>query len=84
VKALAHGVNQFAMIHDSYGTTAADSVEMAVCLRDSFADIYRDPPLEKFGREVQSQLGCHNSLLRKPEYGRWDPDEVRGSDFFFD
>jgi hypothetical protein len=35
-------VTQFAMIHDSYGTVAADMDMLAACLREAFIDMYEE------------------------------------------
>jgi DNA-directed RNA polymerase len=39
--ALSRGVTDFSVIHDSYGTHAADMPLLAACIREAFVDMYK-------------------------------------------
>ena len=89
-RCLDAGVNSFAMIHDSYGTHAADSERLAAILRDVFVDLFGGEMnlLEVWAREVMapvpdSILQDAASLPAVPGFGKLDVGEVRRSLFFF-
>lgn len=51
VKAAYHaGIHQFAMVHDSYGTHAADAPRLARILRTEFVNLHKQPLLDLFQR----------------------------------
>lgn len=79
----SRGVRNFAMVHDSYGTTAASMPIMEPSLRHVFADIFRDNQLEAFKREVESYLPAGVSLPDVPEFGTLNPEAVIDSPYFF-
>ncbi len=57
VRCTQQGINQFAMIHDSFGTTAGRTEEMFTTVRESFVEIYDEiDVLENFREEVAEQL----------------------------
>jgi len=63
----------FAMIHDSYGTTAAKTEQLAQTLRATFIHLYEDSnPLEQF--EAEEEL---------PFVGGLELSQVRESPYFF-
>lgn len=81
-----NGVNSFAMIHDSFGTHAADTNMLAACLREAFVDLYTDMDvLEDFRQQIIRQVDEDNQKQVKPvpPKGNLDINEVRSSDFFF-
>jgi DNA-directed RNA polymerase, mitochondrial len=74
------------MIHDSYGTLAADTDMLGACLRRAFVDMYRDHDiLSSFRDSVLAMLppDLAAKLPPLPERGTLDLDAVMGSDFFF-
>ena len=79
---MSAGIRHFAMIHDSYGTLAADTEAMTVCLREAFIGTYSTDVLEAFRREVQP-LCLNEELPPPPDKGSLDLDLVRQSRFFF-
>lgn len=82
----ANGVTSFAMIHDSYGTLAADTDMLGACLRRAFVDMYQDHDvLEEFHKEVVAMLppDLKAKVPPCPEKGTLDIAEVLKSDFFF-
>lgn len=80
--AAANGVSSFAMIHDSFGTHAADTPMLSACLREAFIELYLDnDPLQMF-RE-QAQVLTDTPLPPPPVKGDLDINLVRNSEFFF-
>ncbi|MET3601148.1 DNA-directed RNA polymerase [Martelella mangrovi] len=80
------GLDRFALVHDSYGTTAADVGVMADCLREAFISLYTlSDPLASFRVDVAMLLS--DELLEKlpalPDKGILDIQRVAESDFFF-
>lgn len=80
IELAAHnGVSQFAVVHDSYGTVAADMDMLSACLREAFVDMY----------ETHNVLAEFRSGLPEGDYpdipksGTLDIQEVRNSEFFF-
>lgn len=81
--ATACGIDSFAMIHDSYGTLAADTDLLRECLRQSFCQMYQFDVLESFAHEIQKGLPDGVKLPPLPPKGSLDINEVLKSDFFF-
>lgn len=77
------GVKDFSMIHDSYGTHAANAGKMSRLLREAFVEMYSHGVLESFERDVRMQLSEGNFLRAMPEYGTLDLNQVYESKFFF-
>lgn len=84
-KASEHGIDHFALIHDSYGTLAADTEQSAQCIRDVFVEMYQEDVLENFRTELLAQLSEKNAkkLPPVPPKGTLELDLVRQSAFFF-
>ena len=88
---LAQHINNFAMIHDSYGTHAADSVALAATLRRTFVEMFGGEgvnPLEQWKNEVlasvpEPMLAELPDLPILPATGDLDVGEVAQSPFFF-
>jgi DNA-directed RNA polymerase len=77
------GINDFSMIHDSYGTHAANAGKMSRMLREAFVEMYSNGVLEGFERDIRMQLSEDNFLRAIPEYGTLDLNQVYDSKFFF-
>jgi DNA-directed RNA polymerase len=80
------GVTAFAMVHDSYGTHAADAEAMALSLRKAFVDMYGNcNVLEDFRQAVLAMVSEKNApkILPCPDMGDLDITRVMLSDFFF-
>ena len=77
----------FAMIHDSYGTHAADSTKLARILRESFILMFcnGNDILKDFEERLIKQYPelLDQELPARPEFGTLDVEEVRNSLFFF-
>jgi DNA-directed RNA polymerase len=81
--AVACGIENFQMIHDSYGTLAADTDTLRECLRQAFCQMYQDDVLKRFAEEVQAGLPDGVKLPPLPSKGTLDINAVLQSDFFF-
>lgn len=86
----AEGITAFAMIHDSYGTLAADSEALAYQLREAFIELFggQENILARWSHDVLStlsdaELHAAGSLPPLPEPGGLDISAVRRSLFFF-
>lgn len=78
-----YGVTSFAMVHDSYGTHAADVQTLSSCLRAAFAYLYAGDPLAALERELRTQFTNPNDCPERPTYGTWEPSSVLDAEFFF-
>ncbi|MEL6509020.1 MAG: DNA-directed RNA polymerase [Pseudomonadota bacterium] len=81
-----NGVSHFAMIHDSFGSHAADTAMLAACLRKAFVDLYSDTDvLEDFRDQIVDQVDPEQRKLipQTPAKGELNIAEVEASDFFF-
>jgi DNA-directed RNA polymerase len=81
-----NGINSFAMIHDSFGTHAADTDMLAACLREAFVNLYSElDVIEDFREQIIRQVdeADEKQVPSIPAKGDLDIQEVRSSDFFF-
>ena len=77
-----HNVSDFAFIHDSYGTHAADIDILHRTLRDSAFDIFSDDFLSDFHRDMSEQLeGVQLPAI--PSSGDYDITEILTARYFF-
>jgi DNA-directed RNA polymerase len=81
--AISCGLGDFAMIHDSYGTLAADTDVLRECLRQAFASMYQFDVMQSFATEIQAGLPEGVKLPPLPAKGTLDINLVLQSDFFF-
>lgn len=78
------GVTSFSMIHDSFGTHAADAAVMAKSLREVVAEMFSGDLLEEFRVGMAKHIGCSvDHLPPPPKRGNLDPACVLKSDYFF-
>lgn len=82
-RAYDYGIRDFAMIHDSYGTTANQAGILAKALRESYAEMFAEPILERFREDVCSLLDDPSAVPPVPSKGDMLPDEVLKSTYFF-
>lgn len=84
VKAKELGVDNFSMIHDSFGTLACDSHLMSKALREAFCEVYQKDVLKQFADEMYSMLSEKNQkkFPEMPVKGDLDLDLVKKSVFF--
>lgn len=79
------GLSSFCMIHDSYGSHAADAEELSYQLRRAFVDQYKGDVLRDFRDQLAGQLPEELAALLPPlpPMGTLDLDAVMQSDYFF-
>ena len=84
VKAKEAGVDNFSMIHDSFGCTAPENKIMATAVREAFVEIYRNDVLLNWSNEMKAMLSEKNlkKFPKMPSKGNLDLDEVLKSVFF--
>ena len=87
---ISRGIDNFAMIHDSYGTLAADSEQLSRLLRSTFVELFGGTSnmLELWSREVMAAVPT--AVLQKtdalpvvPSFGGLNVEDVTNSLFFF-
>ena len=85
VLARANGIDDFAMIHDSYGTHAGNAGILAAALRQAFVDQYTGDVLGAFRDELVEQLPLELAaeLPPLPFSGDLDLTNVLVSQYFF-
>lgn len=86
VRAKQAGIDNFAMIHDSFGTTAGDVENLYHVVREGFMEMYGDiDVIESFRDEIIQQLGPKNQakLEPLPLKGNLDLSEVVNSKYCF-
>ena len=86
--AVAYGIRDFALIHDSYGVHAADVELMNEIIRKVFVEMYtKEDLLEKFKQDVIKLSGLRKTtqvqIPPMPQKGNLDLQEVLQSDYFF-
>jgi len=82
VKGLGVNIKNYAMVHDSYGTLAAQTGELARCLREAFVELYSDQDVLA---EMREQMGAvlDDPLPEIPPKGDLDLTQVISSKYFF-
>lgn len=86
VRAKQAGIDNFAMIHDSFGTTAGDVETLYHTVRESFVEMYEEiEVLEAFRDEILQQLSEKNrvKLESLPARGTLDLSKVTDSRYCF-
>jgi DNA-directed RNA polymerase len=75
VRAKQVGITNFAMIHDSFGTTAGDVEDLYHVVREAFVEMYGEiAVLEDFRDEILIQLSDNKKLDLEPLPERGDLD----------
>lgn len=79
------GLASFSLVHDSYGTLAADTEVSACCIREVFFQMYQEDVLSNFRTELLDMLSEKNAakLPSIPPKGTLDLALVKQSVFFF-
>lgn len=80
------GIKSFAMIHDSFGTTAAQTEDLFRIVRESFVEMYEETDVfRNFRGEIMRQLSPEAAKLlpNLPEPGTLDLSGVLDSKFCF-
>jgi len=85
-RASQEGVENFSMIHDSFGTTAGDVEKLFYIIRESFVEIYDTiDVLGTFREEIEGQLSekQREAMPEIPEHGTLDVSKVVDSRYCF-
>lgn len=98
-KAADNGITHFAMVHDSYGTHAADAELLSFQLRQAFYGLYKNDVLGDLVEQFMEQVAEVNDILvashegrgrvqqvefpEVPEKGTLEISKVLISDYFF-
>ena len=83
-KCRENGIDQFAMIHDSYGTHSPNMPLMSDCLRESFVELYSGKDwLYELWIEAKRKLPTDADLPLPPKKGDLNIKEVLCSKYFF-
>jgi DNA-directed RNA polymerase len=79
------GIENFAMIHDSYGTHSTNMPKLGRILRESFVEMYLEHNiLQELRDRAIADLGvCDVDLPEMPRLGTLDLHEVMDSEYFF-
>lgn len=81
------GIDSLAVIHDSFGTHAAKTDDLAEILRQTFVDLYEGNPLVVFRESVQEQLKDYPDLLKQipalPDQGDLDLGTIMLARYMF-
>ena len=75
------GIEDFCMIHDSFGCHPNQVDDMLVFIKEEFLKIHKDNQLDNFKVEIERQLGTQ--LPPIPERGDLDLSGVLESQYFF-
>ena len=84
-RAKSLGIDSYCLIHDSYGTLAADTALSVQCIRDVFVEMYQEDVLNTFRSQLLDQLSEESArkLPPIPHKGTLDLALVKQSAFFF-
>ncbi len=84
VKGHQNGIDNFCVIHDSFGVVAPDTQIMAKAIRDSFCEIYRKDVLKMWADEMYAMLSPKNQkkFPSLPVKGNLNLEDVKNSQFF--
>ena len=79
------GIRHLAVIHDSFGTHAADTGQLSRILRETFVEQYSEDVLGKFYDEMKEQLGeeLATRLPRPPKAGSLDLRLILDAEYTF-
>ena len=78
----ASGVQDWAMIHDSFGTYAADTPALAKAIREAFVEMYTEQDVLAEWKKVQEDC-IGESLPDLPKKGDLDLQKVLDAKYFF-
>lgn len=81
----AKGIENFSLIHDSYGTHACDTDDLFKAIRNAFVELYTDNVFDRFRDEIMSQMSWEQQqdVPPTPEYGELELSSVLDSDYCF-
>lgn len=79
----AAGDISFSVIHDSFGTHAADMPALGLVIREQFVEMYKTNWFESLQAEFQAMVGPDVPLIKPPARGDFKIEQVLNSNFFF-
>jgi DNA-directed RNA polymerase len=84
-RAVEEGIQNFAMVHDSYGVLAADMEQLYTGLRQAFVDIYQNDVMGDFLKSATSCLSDKEleAIPAQPKKGTFQLELVKQSKYFF-
>ena len=84
VKGSNLGIDNFSLIHDSFGVLAPDADIMSLALREAFCEIYSKDVLANWAMEMKQMLSEKNQkkFPKIPAKGNLDLELVKSSVFF--
>ena len=84
-KAVASGITDFAVVHDSFGVHAADVDVFSAIIREAFVEMYQSDVLSDFLESARPNItpSQFEDLPPIPDKGDLDLDGVRASEYFF-
>ena len=80
------GIDNFAMVHDSYGTHACDVDKLGDATRAAFYELYGDhDPITMLRDQLVELLpeSEHKKIPDLPSRGELDINEIKNSKYFF-
>ena len=82
---LENGVEDFFMIHDSFGTSIDKTWKFYHCIRDAFVNMYEDQCVfQNFEKECRDRLSNPDmDLPPVPDKGNLDISAIRDSEYCF-
>ena len=83
IRGAAAGITHFSMIHDSYGTHAADAGTLAHVIRGVYADTFTPDLLADWREQIQATLPVGVVLPPQPPPGDLDVNVIRTSPYAF-
>ncbi|UAA39404.1 hypothetical protein KIH87_03335 [Paraneptunicella aestuarii] len=89
LKAEREGINQFALVHDSFATYAADTERFFVIIREAFAELYKNDVFAALEAEFKAQAVTNlksktqHTLPKLPAKGHYQLESIIHSSFAF-
>ncbi|MFM7027801.1 MAG: DNA-directed RNA polymerase [Chakrabartia sp.] len=85
LRAKREGIQYLAVIHDSFGTHAANTGQLSRILRETFVEQYSDDILGNFYEQMKEQLGeeLAAKLPEPPKAGELDLSQILKSAYMF-
>lgn len=81
-------VEDFALVHDSFGTHPSSVDVLQFCLREPFLDIYTSDRLQVLERQWVAELFEHAKdflpeMPTPPQNGTWNATDIMDAEYFF-
>ncbi len=78
-----YGVTHHAVIHDSFGTHAADMPLLLRAIRNEFAWIYSEDWMARLQDDFRASVGPDVPLVDPPTMGDFEVEETLDAEYFF-